>query len=274
MAFVRAGDLVVHYEWAGRPDGPTLLFINSLGTSLHVWDAQVAALGDRFRILRYDMRGHGLTDCPSGAYTMAQLGDDARALLEAVRAGPVHVCGLSIGGMVAQRLAATEPGRVLSLVLCDTANIIGPPSRWNERIAAVAQGGVASIAGAVMKVWFTPEFLAKRTEEARGMTNMLTRTPAEGYVGCCHALRDADLREDDAEIKCPTLIIVGEQDVVTSPAAAREMSAAIRGARLEVLPQAAHIPNVERPDAVNRLLGEFFDRQAARPRREPATGRV
>lgn len=274
MAFVRAGDLVVHYELSGHPDRPTILFANSLGTSFHVWDAQAAALSDRFRILRYDMRGHGLTDCTPGAYAIAQLADDARALLDALRIGPVHVCGLSIGGMVAQRLAAAAPDRVLSLALCDTANRIGPPSRWDDRIAAVTKGGVASIADAVLKVWFTPDFLAQRTDAARGMANMLVRTPADGYIGCCLALRDADLRDDDARIRCPTLVVVGDQDVATSPAAARELSNAIGGARLEVLAQAAHIPTVEQPAALNRLLGAFFDTQAALAPRERATGRV
>jgi 3-oxoadipate enol-lactonase len=274
MAYVRAGDLVVHYELSGPPGRPVLLFANSLGTSFHVWDAQAAALADRFRILRYDMRGHGLTDCPRGAYTIAQLADDARALLDVLKIEAVHVCGLSIGGMVAQRLAATAPDRVLSLALCDTANRIGPPSRWDDRVAAVTKGGLESIADAVLKVWFTQNFLAQHPDAARGMANMLVRTPADGYIGCCLALRDADLRADDARIDCPTLVIVGDQDVATSPAAARELSEAIRGARLEVLAQAAHIPTVEQPAAVSRLLGAFFDTQAAPARREKATGRV
>jgi 3-oxoadipate enol-lactonase len=264
MAFVRAGDLVVHYELSGPPGRPVILFANSLGTSYHVWDAQAAALADRFRVLRYDMRGHGLTDCPPGPYTIAQLGDDARALLDALGVGPVHVCGLSIGGMVAQRLAATAGARVLSLALCDTANRIGPPGRWDDRVAAVSKGGLESIADAVLKVWFTQDFLARRPDDARGMANMLLRTPAAGYIGCCLALRDADLRADDAKIGCPTLVVVGDQDVATSPDAARALSAAIGGARLEVLVQAAHIPAVEQPAALSRLLGDFFDAQANR----------
>jgi pimeloyl-ACP methyl ester carboxylesterase len=146
--------------------------------------------------------------------------------------------------------------------------------RWDDRVAAVTKGGLESIADAVLKVWFTQDFLAQHPDAARGMANMLVRTPAEGYIGCCLALRDADLRADDARIDCPTLVIVGDQDVATSPAAARELSAAIRGARLEVLAQAAHIPTVEQPAAVSRLLGAFFDTQAAPARREKATGRV
>ncbi|HEX2115386.1 MAG TPA: 3-oxoadipate enol-lactonase, partial [Alphaproteobacteria bacterium] len=231
-----------------------------------------AALADRFRVLRYDMRGHGLTDCSPGPYTIAQLGDDARALLDALGIETAHVCGLSIGGLVAQRLAATTPARVRSLVLCDTANVIGPPSRWDDRIAAIRSGGLQSIIDAVLKAWFTPGFLAAHPDIARGVSNMLVRTPAEGYIGCCYALREADLRADDAKIACPTLVVVGDQDASTPPAAARELCAAIRGARLELISPAAHIPTIEQPAALNRLLLDFLDARADAPRREPALG--
>jgi 3-oxoadipate enol-lactonase len=266
MAFARAGDLVVHYELGGRRDGPVVLFANSIGTNLQVWAPQAAALAERYRVLRYDMRGHGLTDCPPGPYTMAQLGDDARALLDALDIESAHVCGLSIGGLVAQRLAATAPDRVRSLVLCDTANVIGPPSRWDDRIAAVSKSGLAGMAETVLKVWFTADFLAAHPDTARGMANMLARTPLEGYLGCCHALRDADLRADDARIACPTLVVVGDQDASTSPAMARELCAAIKGARLEIIAQAAHIPTIEQPAALSRLILNFLESQTARPR--------
>lgn len=269
MAFVRAGDLVVHYELCGPEDGPVVLLNNSVGTNFHVWDLQAAALSSRFRVLRYDMRGHGLTDCPAGPYTIAQLGDDARALLDALDVDTAHVVGLSIGGLVAQRLAATAPGRVRSLVLCDTANVIGPPSRWDDRIAAVSAGGLATIVDGVMKVWFTAGFPSSHPEVARGFANMLTRSPLAGYIACCHALRNADLRADDAKIACPTLVVVGDQDASTSPAMARELCAAIKGARLEIITNAAHIPTVEQPEALNRLILDFLDAQAAL-RAEPA----
>jgi 3-oxoadipate enol-lactonase len=269
MAFVKAGDIVVHYELRGRADAPVVLFANSLGTNFHVWDAQAAALAERFRVLRYDMRGHGLTDCPAGPYTIAQLGNDARALLDALGIESAHVVGLSIGGLVAQRLAAAAPSRVRSLVLCDTANVLGPPSRWTDRIDAVSKGGLASIAEAVMKGWFTAGFIAARPDLVRGATNMLTRTPLAGYIGCCHALKEADLRADDAKIACPTLVLVGGQDSSTSPAVARELCAAIAGARLEIIADAAHIPAIEQPEALNALLLGFLDAQTAR-RAEPA----
>jgi 3-oxoadipate enol-lactonase len=272
MAFVRAGEMVVHYELGGRRDGPTVLFANSIGTNLEVWEPQAAALAESFRVLRYDMRGHGLTDCPPGPYTIAQLADDARALLDALGIDAAHVCGLSIGGLVAQRLAAAAPERVRSLVLCDTANVIGPPSRWDERIDTVSKGGLASIADAVLKVWFTSGFLAAQPVLARGFANMLVRTPLAGYIGCCHALRTADLRADDARIACPTLVVVGDQDASTPPAVARDLCAAIPGARLEIIREAAHIPTIEQPAALNRLILDFLDTAAARS--EPALGRM
>lgn len=270
MPFVRAGDIVVHYELRGPAGAPAVLLANSVGTNFHVWDPQVSALAERFLVLRYDMRGHGLTDCPAGPYTIAQLGDDARLLLDAVGIDSAHVVGLSIGGLVAQRLAAAAPSRVRSLVLCDTANVIGPPSRWDDRIDAVTKGGLASIVDGVLKVWFTAGFLAAHPEIAQGFRTMLTRVPLAGYIACCHALRDADLREDDSKIACPTLVVVGDQDASTSPAAARELCAAIKGAKLEVIANAAHIPTIEQPEALNHLLLGFLNAQSARSRSEPA----
>jgi 3-oxoadipate enol-lactonase len=266
MAFVRAGGLVVHYDMTGPAEAPVVMFSNSLGTNFHVWDPQAEALSGRYRVLRYDMRGHGLTDCPpasDGGYTVARLAEDAVTLLDALAIERVHFCGLSIGGMVGQRLAATVPDRVASLVLCDTASRIGPASRWNDRIAAVSKGGIEAIAEAVLKVWFTPDFLSRSADAAQGARNRLVRTPAQGYIGCCAAVRDADLREDDARIQCPTLVVVGDQDPATSPAAARELSEAIGGARLEIIAGAAHIPTVEQPAALNRLLGDFLVAHAA-----------
>jgi 3-oxoadipate enol-lactonase len=263
MSFVQANGLAVHYEWSGRKDGPVLLFANSLGTNFHVWDPQAAFLADRFRILRYDMRGHGLTDCPpvpdgGPGYTIDMLADDALALLDALGVRRAHYCGLSIGGLVGQRVAAKAGNRIASLILCDTANRIGPPEIWTDRIAAVRKGGPAAIADGVMARWFTAKFLAERKAEAAGMRNMLLRTPIDAYVGCCFALRDADLRADDARITAPTLVVVGDHDAATPLAAARELSEAIKGAKLAIVDGAAHIPTIEQPAALNRLLGDFL----------------
>jgi 3-oxoadipate enol-lactonase/4-carboxymuconolactone decarboxylase len=268
MPFIEAHDLTVHYDLGGPADRPVVMLANSLGTNFHVWDPQAAALTGRFRVLRYDMRGHGLTDCPPGSgrgYTIDLLADDAIGLLDALGIERVHFCGLSIGGMVAQKLAAKAPERVVSLVLCDTANRIGTAAMWEERIAAIGAAGLAGIADGVLARWFTPAFLAERRSAARGAASMLVRTPVDGYVGCCRAIRDADLREDDRRITCPTLVVVGDQDASTPPASAQDLVDAIAGARLVMIEGAAHIPTLEQPARLSAVLAEFLAAPPGRP---------
>jgi len=263
MPFVKVRDLTVHYDLAGPAGAPVVMLANSLGTSFQVWDLQAAALGATYRVLRYDKRGHGLTDCPPGAYTIDQLAEDAAGLLDALDIERVHFCGLSIGGLIGQALAVRAPGRVASLLLFDTANRIGPAQMWDERIAAVRAHGLAAIADAVLARWFTPAFLAQASPEALGARTMLMRTPAEGYIGCCLAIRDADLRAVDARIACPTLVIVGEHDAATPPEAAQALAKAIPGARLTTIPGAAHIPTLEQPGKVTEIITRFLAEQTA-----------
>ena len=263
MPFARAADLVVHYAVDGLPDAPVVMLANSLGTSFHMWDAQVLELARSHRVLRYDMRGHGLTDTtPSddaGAVTIARLADDAVALLDTLAIGRVHFVGLSIGGMVGQRLAAAYPERVESLVLCATGSRIGTAAGWNERIATVESEGLAAIADAAMLRWFTDRGRAERPELVRGFANMLTRTPVSGYVGGCAAVRDADLRADDARIRSRTLIVAGTEDPTTTPAMGAEIRDAIPGAELLVLDAASHMLCAERPEATNAALLRFLE---------------
>lgn len=258
MPFLRAGDINVHYHLAGPVGAPVVMLSNSLGTSLAIWDPQIEALAQHFRVLRYDMRGHGLTDCPAGTYTIDQLSGDVVALIAALKLDSVHFCGLSIGGLIGQRLAAAAPQRVKSLILCDTAPRIGPPQMWDDRIAAIRKGGMAVIAEGTMQRWFTPRFHTEHPAELAGIRNMLVRTTAEGYIGCSLAIRDAELGPDDRKITCPTLVVVGEADPATPPSAAREIAAAIKGARLELIANAAHIVTIEQPAALNRLLAGFL----------------
>ncbi len=262
MAFVQAGGLTVHCELAGPAGAPVLLFANSLGTDFRIWDPVVAALGGRFRTLRYDMRGHGLTDCPPVAgdrgYSIDELAADALALMDAVGVEAAHVCGLSIGGMVAQKLTALAPGRVRSVVLCDTASRIGTPEMWADRVAAIRAGGLAAVVDGVMQRWFTPEFGRTRPADLAGYRAMLLRTPVDGYVGCCLAIRDADLGADAAAIRCPALVVVGDQDGSTPPDLVEGLARAIPGARFEVIAGAGHIPNVERTATLVALLDGFL----------------
>ena len=263
MPFARAADLVVHYAVDGSPDAPVVMLANSLGTNFHMWDAQVAVLAQSHRVVRYDMRGHGLTDTtPSGAAnaaTIERLADDAVALLDALGIERVSFVGLSIGGMVGQRFAAEYPERVDSLVLCATGSRIGTAAGWNERIATVQSDGLAAIAGAGMRRWFTDRAHAERPELVRGFANMLTRTPVDGYAGGCAAVRDADLRADDARIRCRTLIVAGTEDPTTTPAMGAEMRDAIPAAELLVLDAASHMLCAERPEATNAALLHFLE---------------
>ncbi len=261
--FIRANDLDIHVQVSGPPGAPPLLLIHSLGTSLHVWDAQAQALSTSFRVIRPDLRGHGLTTVTPGPYTVAQLAHDMRAVLDALSIGKTHVAGLSIGGLVAQSLAAQAPDRVASLILCDTAMVIPPPEGWHTRAALVREKGMQALAEPVMARWVTPSFLA--TPEAAGLRAMLLRTDPEGYAGAAEAIAAADLTASSSALTVPTLILVGDQDLATPPASAEAMHAAIAGSTLIVLPNAAHIPTVETPEAVTGAMRGFLTSSVATP---------
>jgi 3-oxoadipate enol-lactonase len=263
MPFARAADLVVHYAVDGSPDAPVVMLANSLGTSFPMWDAQLLALARSHRVLRYDMRGHGLTDTTppgdAGAATIERLANDAVALLDALGIARVRFVGLSIGGMVGQRIAAEYPERVESLALCATGSRIGTAAGWNERIDTVERNGLAAIAEAGMKRWFTARAHAEQPDLVRGFATMLTRTPVGGYVEGCRAVRDADLRADDARIRCRTLIVAGTEDPTTTPAMGAEMRDAIPAAELIVFDAASHMLCAERPEATNAALLRFLE---------------
>jgi 3-oxoadipate enol-lactonase len=259
VPFVRAGELAVHYAFDGPPGAPVLLLGNSLGTNFHLWDDVVAPLARTWRILRYDTRGHGLTDAGTGdAFSMEQLAGDAVQLLDALGIERAAYMGLSIGGLIGQALAAHYPARVEALVLCATANVIGPPSTWDDRIAAIEAGGLSAIADAVMQRWFTPKTHAERPELVRGFTNMLERTTVRGYVGCARAIREADLRDADGRIDCPTLVVSASEDASTPPSAGEALRDAIRGARYVLIDGSAHIIAAEQPQALARAAFEFL----------------
>lgn len=265
MAFVRTGRFVTHCDTAGKAGAPVLIVGNSLGTDMHLWDAQIPAFAARFRVVRYDMRGHGLTEPPEGvdAYTIDDLAGDVLALADALKIERFHYCGLSIGGMVGQRLGARAPDRVRSLALCNTAMTVAVPQNYRDRADAVRNKGLASIGDAVLERWFTPKFLAANPDVARGMRTMLTHNSVAGYVGCCLALSTMDLTADVRRIACPTLVVAGAQDMATPPAAARAIAAAAKSAKLVEIPECAHLSAVERPAELSAVLGEFFASAAA-----------
>jgi 3-oxoadipate enol-lactonase len=259
LPFVTLDDINVYYDLSGAENAPIVMLANSLGTNVHVWDAQIAALSATHRILRYDMRGHGLTEAGSRtALSIADLADDAAHVLDALGLRSVTFVGLSLGGMIAQRFAAAYPERVEAVALCSTANRIGTAEVWEARIAAVEKGGMNAVIPGVLERWFTPRGHAEQPALVKGFRTMLERTPAASYTAACRAVRDADLRADDTRVRCPALVIVGADDPVTTPEMATELCAAIPGSRLHVIDACAHILCAEEPAAFNAVLLPFL----------------
>jgi 3-oxoadipate enol-lactonase len=220
------------------------MLCNSLGTTLEMWDPQVAALTTRFRLLRYDRRGHGRSPVPPGPYSLEDLGRDALDLLDELEIERTSFCGLSIGGMVGMWLASEAPERIDRLVLCSAAPTLPPREQWLERAAKVRAEGVAAIADAVLERWFTPLAPESLREPFRAM---LVGTPAEGYAGCCEALADIDLRDRLGSIQAPTLVVTGAGDPGVPPESGERLAASIAGARHVTIADARHISNAEQP---------------------------
>ena len=260
---VEANGIHMHYETAGPEDAPVVLFSHSLGSSGVMWDGEFAALQERYRVVRYDTRGHGGTDAPEGAYDLNLLGDDAMALMDALSLGPVHWVGLSMGGMIGQNIALREPGRFLSMSLCDTSAYMPPEARavWDDRIEAASGEGMEALAESTMQRWFTPDHLRGDPPEVAPIRQQFLATPVAGFVGCCHALKQLDYIDRLAEVDKPTMIIVGEEDMGTPVAASEAMHAKISGSELVVIPSAAHLANIEQPEAFGQALFGFLDKQ-------------
>lgn len=258
MAFLRAKGILLHHQVLGRPEGPALVFINSLGSDLRIWQDVAPAFADRFRVVLYDKRGHGLSDAPPAPYTLDDHASDLLALLDRLGVESAALVGLSVGGMIAQRIAVQAPHKVEALALCCTAAKIGTPDSWDERIAAVEDGGIEAIADNVLQRWFTPLFRQMRPDDVAGWRNMLVRTPRQGYAGTCAAIRDADLTADAGSITAPTLCVAGDQDGSTPAEVVRETAGLIPGAHFEVIEGAGHIPCIEKPAILTGLIKGYF----------------
>lgn len=250
----------LHYRDEGPREAPAIVFSNSLGTDLRMWQPQARALAGDFRVVRYDTRGHGRSDAPPGPYTLDQLGGDLLALLDALGIAHAHVCGLSLGGMTALWLAAHHPGRVERAVFANTAARIGSDESWAARIALVrAVGGMAAVRDVALPRFFSAAFRMRHPDLAQRIGAMVESTPPRGYIGCCEALRDADLHAVIGRIAAPSLVIGGALDESTPPAQARELHAAIPGSELIIFPDTAHLSNLEQADAFTARLRVFFD---------------
>lgn len=257
MPFLVLDEVRLRYELSGRAGASVLLFSNSLGTNLGMWESQRVALENQFRILRYDKRGHGSSSVPPAPYKVEQLGQDVLGLMDGLRLDRVHFCGLSIGGLTGLWLAIYAPQRLHKVVLCNTGARIGTVEMWNERIESVRQRGTKPIAAAVVERFFSPEFRVRCPQAVSAAERVLGETASEGYIGCCSALRDADLRERIAGVRVPTLVIAGSKDNATPPALGQFLCEHIAGARYVELP-AAHLSNIEAAGEFNAVLSQFL----------------
>jgi 3-oxoadipate enol-lactonase len=263
MPKIQANGIQLYYTLAGPADAPVVMLSNSLGTRLEMWDPQMPALAERYRVLRYDSRGHGRSDAPPGPYTIDMLADDALGLLDTLGIERAHFCGLSKGGMVGQVLGARHGERLISLALCSTACHMPARELWDERIRVATEQGMAALADGVVERWFTEAFRREPSITVDRVRQMIIDTPPHGYAACCAAIRDMDLRELITGIRAPTLVIVGEDDPATPPERAREIQSRIPGAQLEVIPDAAHLVNIEQDVAFDAALASLLDHHRA-----------
>ena len=235
-----------------------MVFSNSLGTDLRIWDDVATRLLSHFRVIRYDKRGHGLSEAPLPPYSANDLANDVVGIFDALKIEQAVVCGVSVGGVIAQALALNHPHRVRGLVLCGTGARIGTAEAWQQRIDTIATGGVASVEKMTMERWFSSGYRERKPADVRGYATMLRQTTRDGYLGTCAALRDADFRDLNKKIKCPTLVLCGALDIATPPELGRDLAGSIRGAEFALIDNAAHLPCIEQPDAVaERMLGFF-----------------
>jgi 3-oxoadipate enol-lactonase len=261
---IRANGLDTHYLLEGPAGAPVVTFSHSLAADLHLWDAQAAALAGRYRVLRYDIRGHGGTDVPPPPYTLEQMADDLHGLLSALGIARTHFVGLSMGGLIGMTLALRHPGAAQSLVLADTTASYGPERKpmWDDRIRVAEAEGIEPLLDRTMEAWFTAPFRGQRPDVVDGVRAMLRPTAVAGYVGAIQAIGYGDLREEIRAIRVPTLVLVGEEDRGTDLGMATTMHERIAGSELVVIPKAAHCSCVEAPEAFNRALLAFLARVA------------
>ncbi|MCW3782387.1 3-oxoadipate enol-lactonase [Defluviimonas salinarum] len=256
MNILDLGDIQLHWREDGDPAGAPVVFANSLGTDLRMWDKLVPRLPQGLRLIRYDKRGHGLSSCPAGPYGMGTLVRDAERLLDGLGVRDCVFVGLSVGGLIAQGLAVKRLDLLRAMVLSNTAAKIGTQQMWADRIATVRKDGIEAIADGLMERWFSKPFRA--TPELRGWRNMLTRQPVEGYAGTAAAIAGTDFITPTSGLTLPTLVLAGSEDGATPPDLVRETAGLIRGARFELIRGAGHLPPVEKPGEYATLLTGFL----------------
>lgn len=253
-----ANGIEIHYVLEG--EGPVVTFSHSLATNLSMWDEQARSLKGRYRVLRFDTRGHGQTSAPPGPYTLEQLAEDLHGLLTGLGIKETHFVGLSMGGMIGQVFALKYPKAVQSLVLCDTTSRYPKDvwPMWEERIRNVQAKGMEPMVEPTLQRWFTAPFRERRRDVIQRVAAMIRSTPPQGYIGCCHAIPKIDTTDRLREIRCPALVIVGEEDPGTPVEMARAIHGALPGAELAILKRASHLSNMEQPEEFNGLLLAFL----------------
>ena len=256
---IKVNGLDVAYRFDGPENGHVVLIANSLMSDFSMWDWNVPALADRYRVLRYDKRGHGGSQTTPAPYSIPQLADDAIALLDALKIGKVHFIGLSMGGMIGQQLGARYPERVYSLSLCDTASEMPPRSLWEERFEIARKEGISGLVDGTIKRWFTAPFIERAPQDIAKVRQMISGTEVEGYIGCASAVRDMAQTTMLLKIKAPTLILTGRQDPACTVDQAIVLNRMIDGSKMIILEEAAHLSNIEQPEAFNRTVREFID---------------
>jgi len=259
MQFARLNDVTHHYQLFGSPLSRQLVvFVNSLGTDFRIWRDVVVRLAGDYSVLTYDFRGHGLSETGDAPYMMPQLAADLAALLDLIGTRQAIVCGVSVGGVIAQQLYADRPDLVRSLVLCDTLGKIGDDAFWDKRISTIRENGIAAAADGILERWFTPDFREATNPDYDGYRTMLERQPVEGYLAACMALRGADLREAATRIAVPTICIGGDQDGSTPPRAVADFAKTIPRARFELIKACGHLPSIEQPEMLTSILRAFI----------------
>lgn len=261
MKTAMANGARIAYRIDGPEGAPAVMLSNSLMSTHVMWDPQMPALAQRFRVLRYDTRGHGASEVTPGPYSIEQLADDAAALIEATGIGPVHFVGLSMGGMIGQQLAIRHPNRVRSLSLCDTASEMPPRSMWEGRFETARKEGIAGLVDSTIKRWFVGSFVERSPQEIAWVRRMILETTVDGYIACASAVRDMSQTHLLKNIRVPTQIIVGRDDPACTLAQSEVLHREIAGSTLHVIDDAAHLGNIEKPGQFTRLLVDFIASQ-------------
>lgn len=256
---LQANGIDIAYRIDGPAHAPVIVMSNSLMSSLQMWDDTVPALTDRYRVLRYDTRGHGASQVTPAPYSIALLAADLVGLMDALGIAKAHLVGLSMGGMICQFVGANHPDRVLSLSLCDTASEMPPRTMWAERFATARAQGLEGLVDNTLKRWFVSTFTAAQAEKIAAVKTMILGTAVEGYIGCGSAVRDMAQTTMLLKIKAPTLVLVGRQDPACTVDQATVLHRVIDGSRLEIIENAAHLSNIEQPAEFNRLVRGFID---------------